>query len=120
MEAEPLNKTAYEWLWTVRSVRSNEGEKVPMEKGDLLYICLCDDNAVRFHHRAAGAAVNGGPWQQAKGRYDSVRNSISGSLPDGTTFEMLVAREGKYHRITCTHKRNPEQGSWDADDETGH
>ena len=119
-EDQALTKTAYEWLWTVRSVRSNEGEKVPMEKGDLLYICLCEDNAVRFRHRAIGATANSELWNAAKGRYDSKQNSIGGSLPDGTPFETMVAREGRYHRVTCTHKRNPEQGAWDADDETGH
>ncbi len=114
-----LTKTDYEWVWVVRSVRTNKGETVPMEKGDLLYICAMDADNVRFHHRTKGSTENSGLWNKAAGSFDKEKNTIRGTLPDKTSFEMMLAREGDYHRITCAHVRNPEQGEWDADDEVG-
>ena len=120
MEGEKaLDKSNYEWVWVVRSVRTNKGEKVPMEKDDQLYICAMDADSIRFHHRSKGSSENSGLWNEATGKLDEKSNVISGKLPDGTSFEMILAREGDYHRITCTHVRNPPQGHWDADDETG-
>lgn len=112
-----LKKTDYEWLWTVRSVRTADCETVPMRKGDGLYICVSDDGKVRFHHRGQDQDTNSGLWNGAEGEYCKETNTISGQLPNKNTFSMVIALEDGYHRITCKHKRNPEQGEWDADDE---
>ena len=111
-----MDKSTYEWVWYICNVRTNEGEKVPMEKGDLLYISLCDDVAT-FHHRTRGCTENTGLWSGAKGTYDAKENTISGELPDGTTFGMTLTQEKGYHRLTCAHKRNPPTGEWDSTDD---
>ncbi|MEN7342092.1 MAG: hypothetical protein AAAFM81_04085 [Pseudomonadota bacterium] len=111
-----MDKSTYQWVWRICSVRTNESETVPMEKGDLLYICI-DGEAVSFHHRTKGSTINTGLWSKAKGTYDASCNGITGELPNGTTFSMELKQEKGYHRLTCTHKRNPEEGQWDGDDD---
>ena len=87
-----------------------------MEKGDLLYICFIGDE-VSFNHRTKGSTANTGLWSKAKGTYDASCNGIAGELPDGTTFSMRLEQEKGYHRLTCDHKRNPDTGGWDGDDD---
>ncbi|MEM7610842.1 MAG: hypothetical protein AAF270_04150 [Pseudomonadota bacterium] len=115
-EETKLDQTAYEWLWTVRSVRTERGECVPMRRGDGLYICVGSTGKVRFHHRGQRSDENTGLWNGAVAEYCKRTNTISGKLPDKRTFSMEIATEDGYHRITCKHKRNPDEGEWDADD----
>lgn len=120
MEQEkPVNKTTYEWVWKVTNVVELEQEKVPMQRGDAVYISIDANDNARFHHRSAGSDVNTGLWSKATGRYDASTGVVTGDLPDSTTFAMSITNAGKYHKISCKHRRNPDQGQWDGDDSVG-
>lgn len=111
-----MNKNSYEWVWQICSVRTNKGEVVPMQKGDYLYICIDNDGKANFNHRSTSSEKNTGLWSEATGEFCRKTDTLSGSLPDGTTFSMSLTQEDGYRRLTCLHKRNPEQGEWDGDD----
>ncbi|MFK8052310.1 MAG: hypothetical protein AB8F65_05010 [Woeseiaceae bacterium] len=112
-----MNKDTYEWVWKICSVRTNEGETVPMQKGDRLFICVGDDGKPHFKHRTEGSDKNTGLWEKATAEYCGKTNTISGGFPDGRSFSMSLTQEEGYHRLTCKHRRNPDEGEWDADDE---
>lgn len=119
-EAQPVKREKYEWVWTVRGVTEQKGEKVPMQTGDHLYIKVSADNSASFRHRSAGAENNSGLWNKAEGSFDTKTGTLTGSLPDGTTFDMTLTPGERESTIKCRHKRNPEQGEWDADDHIGN
>jgi hypothetical protein len=119
-EEPAVTRDKYEWVWTVRAVQESKGEKVPMARGDRLFIKISADNKASFHHRDAGADRNSGLWNKAEGMFCDDTGTLSGSLPDGTTFSMTLTPGGKESTIRCRHKRNPEQGEWDADDGIGN
>ena len=119
-DGQAVKREKFEWVWTVRNVQPNKGEKLPMAKGDRLFIKISDDNKASFHHRNAGAEQNSGLWNRAEGIFYKDTGTLSGSLPDGTTFSMTLTPGGKVSTIRCRHKRNPDQGEWDADDGVGN
>lgn len=111
-----MDKTTYEWVWRITSVRTVPNETVPMKRGDYLYVCIDDAGKARFHHRGQNSEKNTGLWNGASGEYCAKTNTVSGQLPNQHTFEMTLAKEEGYHRLTCKHRRNPDEGEWDADD----
>lgn len=119
-DAANIKREDYEWVWTVRTVSPRPDEKVPMARGDRLFIKIGDDNQASFHHRHGGGGQNSGLWNKAEGVFYGDTGTLSGSLPDGTTFSMSLSRGGQKSTIRCRHKRNPEQGEWDADDGIGN
>ncbi|MEM7764605.1 MAG: hypothetical protein AAF290_11020 [Pseudomonadota bacterium] len=117
VEGETMNKNTFEWVWYICSVRTNEGETVPMQRGDRLYICIDESGKAKFHHRSAKSDKNTGLWSKATAEICEKTNTLSGGLPDGRTFTMSLSQEEGVHRLTCKHKRNPDEGEWDGYDD---
>ena len=109
----------YEWVWLVRNVRNNPDERVPMEVGDLIYICVCDDGKVQFRQRSEKNPENSALWNKASGAYCKESGKVTGTLPDARAFSMQIERGDGRNVIRSVHRRNPEEGDWDGEDDWG-
>ncbi|MEO0366510.1 MAG: hypothetical protein AAF265_13600 [Pseudomonadota bacterium] len=109
-------RETYDWVWLVRKVTNEPKEQVPMEVGDLLFICVDKDNTVQFRQRSKAKPENERLWDGATGTYCAQTGTVSGTLTDKTTFEMSVKQGKACNVITSAHKRNPPTGGWEGDD----
>ncbi|MEL7025357.1 MAG: hypothetical protein AAGL69_16605 [Pseudomonadota bacterium] len=115
-EQSIISAETYDWVWLVRTVKNEDGEQVPMEVGDLLYICIHDKRTVQFRQRSKKKPENERLWDGATGTYCAETGTVSGTLTDKTTFEMSITPGKACNVIRSKHKRNPDQGQWGGDD----
>lgn len=122
MVAEVMNcsvensREAYQWVWAVTKVTPRGSESPPMEQGDRLFISVATDGKASFFHRTKKDAKNTALWNNACAILCDETGIIVGSFADGRTFKMTIEQSENGPKITCNHRRNPDEGDWHGDD----
>lgn len=104
----------YRWIWEVKKVNNKPDEKVPMEVGDRLYICICDGVKVEFRQRSSKDRANTPLWDGAAGSFCAETGTIEGTLTDKRTFKMHIEVRDGHLLLISKHKRNPDEGEWEG------
>ncbi|MEO0574470.1 MAG: hypothetical protein AAF004_03335 [Pseudomonadota bacterium] len=109
-------REAYQWVWVVTKITPIGKEKPPMEAGDRLFISVATDGKTSFFHRTKRDPKNTALWNNACAILCEETGVIVGSFSDGRTFKMTIAQTPEGIKISCNHRRNPNEGDWDAED----
>ncbi|MEM6819738.1 MAG: hypothetical protein AAF578_13220 [Pseudomonadota bacterium] len=115
-EKKIISAETYEWVWVVREVNNKPDEKVPMEVGDYLSICVCAEGKAQFKQRSRKNRENAALWNGATGAYCAETGTLSGTLADKRTFKMTITQGKDRYVIRSEHRRNPDEGNWGGDD----
>lgn len=134
-EEENDIRNRFQWVWNidrVRNVRHPEPKgkskkpqaypKVPMKKGDRLFLFFVSEYEVCFHRRGKSGFENDEAWEVARGIFNPKTNNITGEIIDEkgnrTVYVISLRIDPKTGRgcISGKHFYNPEVGSWSGGD----